>query len=98
VKDDMPQMHFRVRWPDGSEDRCYSPSLVIRDYLEPGAAYPLPDFLQRSREALTIASERVRAKYGYACSMALDQLALIEAQATRFDELPQARVEVIDFD
>ncbi|MBX3603652.1 MAG: MSMEG_0570 family nitrogen starvation response protein [Piscinibacter sp.] len=94
----MPEMHFRVRWPDGSEDRCYSPSLVIRDYFQPGAAYPLPDFLQRSREALTIASERVRAKYGYACSMALDQLALIEAQAGRFETQPQARVEVLDFD
>jgi uncharacterized repeat protein (TIGR04042 family) len=81
----MPVMHFHLRWPDGSGTRCYSPSLVIKDYFEPGRSYPLPDFLQRSRDALHIASERVRAKYGFACSMALDQLAEIETVAARFD-------------
>ena len=92
----MPAMHFHLRWPDRSETRCYSPSLVIQDYLVPGSAYPLPEFLARSREALHIASERVRAKFGYACSMAMDQLAQIEATAERFDA--QAEVEVLRFD
>ncbi|WP_428421821.1 MSMEG_0570 family nitrogen starvation response protein [Methylibium sp.] len=92
----MPAMHFHLRWPDRSETRCYSPSLVIKDYLVPGSTYPLPDFLARSREALHIASERVRAKFGYACSMAMDQLAQIEATAERFDA--QAEVEVLRFD
>ena len=94
----MPAMHFHLRWPDGHESRCYSPSLVIKDYFQPGAAYPLPDFLQRSREALNIASERVRAKFGFACSMALDQLAQIEAEAAGFADRPQAHVEVLAFD
>lgn len=94
----MPEMHFRVRWPDGHEERCYSPSLVIQDYFHAGAAYPLPDFLQRSRAALTIASERVRAKYGFACSAALDQLARIEDRAMRFHASPQAQVEIVAFD
>jgi uncharacterized repeat protein (TIGR04042 family) len=80
----MPEMHFHLRWPDGSSARCYSPSLVVKDYLEPGRSYPLPDFLQRSREALNIASERVRAKYGFACSAAMDQLQRIEATAATF--------------
>lgn len=92
----MPAMHFHLRWPDRSETRCYSPSLVIKDYLVPGSSYPLPEFLDRSREALHIASERVRAKFGYACSMAMDQLAQIEATARRFDA--QAEVEVLRFD
>lgn len=92
----MPAMHFHLRWPDRSETRCYSPSLVIKDYLVPGSSYPLPEFLARSREALHIASERVRAKFGYACSMAMDQLAQIEATAERFDA--QAEVEVLRFD
>jgi len=78
----MPEMHFVVRWPDGGEMRCYSPSLVVRDYLQVGSSYPLPDFLERSRTMLNIGSERVRAKYGYACSAALDQLAEIEARAS----------------
>jgi uncharacterized repeat protein (TIGR04042 family) len=39
----MPEMHFVVRWPDGAEMRCYSPSLVVREHLEVG----LQDILVR---------------------------------------------------
>jgi uncharacterized repeat protein (TIGR04042 family) len=91
-------MHFHLRWPDGSAARCYSPSLVIKDYFQPGSRVPLEEFLPRIREALCIASERVRAKYGFACSMALDQLAQIEAAATPFSTEPGATVEVIRFE
>jgi len=94
----MPVMHFHVRWPDASETRCYSPSLVVRDYLEPGRRYPLDDFLQRTREALGIASERVRAKYGFACSQAMDQLAEIEGIAAHFSTTADAQVTVVAFD
>ena len=89
-------MHFQVRWPDASESRCYSPSLVVRDFLAPGERYALDDFLRRTREALGIASERVRAKYGFACSQAMDQLAEIERIAARFE--PAAEVTVLAFD
>jgi uncharacterized repeat protein (TIGR04042 family) len=92
----MPEMHFHVRWPDGREVACYSPSLVIRDHLQVGTSYALPDFLQRTQTALHIASDRVRAKYGFACSMALDQLAAIEATAGAF--APDSRVQVLAFD
>jgi uncharacterized repeat protein (TIGR04042 family) len=94
----MPVMHFNVRWPDQSEMRCYSPSLVVQDYLTPGRRYALGDFMVRTREALAIASERVRAKYGFACSQAMDQLAEIEATARRFSDEPDAEVTVTAFD
>lgn len=94
----MPVMHFRVRWPDGSETRCYSPSLVVQDYLSPGQSYALPDFVRRSRDALGIASERVRAKFGFACSQAMDQLAEIEHIAARFEAQADAQVAVLAFD
>lgn len=94
----MPVMHFHVRWPDQSEMRCYSPSLVVRDYLEPGRTYALADFRARSREALGIASERVRAKFGFACSQAMDQLAEIEQCARRFEAQADATVTVLAFD
>jgi uncharacterized repeat protein (TIGR04042 family) len=93
----MPEMHYRLRWPDGDEQTCYSPSLVIQDFFQPGTAYPLPDFLQRIRSATHIASERVRAKYGFACSRANAQLAQIEAVAERHAAQPQAAVEVLAF-
>jgi uncharacterized repeat protein (TIGR04042 family) len=80
----MPEMHFVVRWPDGDQTRCYSPSLVVRDYLEVGRTYVLAEFIDRSRTMLNIGSERVRAKYGYACSAALDQLHALESRASGF--------------
>ncbi|HEY1884583.1 MAG TPA: MSMEG_0570 family nitrogen starvation response protein [Roseiarcus sp.] len=88
----MPEMRFVIRWPDGRRESCYSPSLVIRDFLREGESYPVPDFLQRSREALQIASQRVQAKYGRACSLALGQLARIEATAAQFAGQDDARV------
>ncbi len=94
----MPEMHFRVRWPDASETRCYSPSLVIQDYFAPGTDYLLGDFLSRSREALNIASERVRAKYGRPCSLALGQLAEIERLAQPYAKDAGAQVRVLRFD
>jgi uncharacterized repeat protein (TIGR04042 family) len=94
----MPAMHFDLRWPDQSETRCYSPSLVIKDYFTPGASYPLPEFMDKTREALEIASERVRSKFGFACSRAIDQLAELERIAQGFEDLQHAKVEVLRFD
>jgi len=74
----MPEMHFRVRFPNEITVDCYSPSYVIEDYLSEGQQYPVSEFLERTRTALNIASERVRERYGFSCSSALDQLAAIE--------------------
>ncbi|MBC7436088.1 MAG: MSMEG_0570 family nitrogen starvation response protein [Bdellovibrionales bacterium] len=94
----MPVVHFHVRWPDASQTRCYSPSTVIGDYLRPGQSYPLDEFLVRVREALATASERVRGKYGFACSQALDQLAEIETIAQKHTAQTGAQVTVTAFD
>ncbi len=94
----MPAMHYQLRWPDASETTCYSPSLVIQDYFQPGQAYALQDFIQRLREATAIANERVQAKYGFFCSRASDQLAQLEAREARFAHDPAARVRVLGFD
>lgn len=91
----MPVMHFRIQWPDNSEENCYSPSQVVSDFFTPGQDYPVDDFVSRAREALNIASERVREKYGFTCSAAMDQLARIEVDAERFVDEPDARVKVI---
>jgi uncharacterized repeat protein (TIGR04042 family) len=88
----MPEMRFVIVWPDGQRENCYSPSLVIKDYFAEGQTYPLGDFMERSHTALTIASERVRAKYGRPCSLALGQLARLEQAAAGFGNDAQARV------
>jgi uncharacterized repeat protein (TIGR04042 family) len=94
----MPEMHFLIRWPDGTPESCYSPSLVIKDYFAPGESYPLEDFVARSRTALTIASDRVRAKYGFSCSSAMAQLERIETAAKAFADRPDARVAIDAFE
>lgn len=91
-------MRFHVRWPDGSTESCYSPSLVVKDHLAVGETYALDDFVGRASTALHTASERVKARYGHACSLALGQLARIEAAAERFRATPDARVGVVRFE
>lgn len=94
----MPEMIFRVRWPDGTESDCYSPSLVVRDHLVPGADYPVADFLARADAALTEASARVQARYGFPCSRALGQLQTIRTLCARCADSEDARVRVLSFD
>jgi uncharacterized repeat protein (TIGR04042 family) len=93
----MPEMIFDIRWPDNSAEACYSPSLVVREHLAVGAAYPLPEFLGRCRTALQIASDRVQAKYGVPCSRAAAQLALLEARAAGFADAPDPVVHILAF-
>jgi putative flavoprotein involved in K+ transport len=88
----MPEMHWTLRWPDGSEERCYSPSSVIADMFTPGESYPLTDFLHRARTAMERASNRVERKYGFACSSAMEQLDRIERRAVDFEGQTDARV------
>ncbi|GGE21254.1 hypothetical protein GCM10011360_07330 [Primorskyibacter flagellatus] len=81
----MPETFWTVRWPDGSEERLYSPSSVVSELFEPGESYALPDFLTRARIAMERASNRVRARYGHPCSLAMGQLDRIEARVAGFD-------------
>jgi uncharacterized repeat protein (TIGR04042 family) len=90
----MPELYFHVRWPDGETQRCYSPSTVVEDYFTAGGVYPLADFVERSRQSLGIAGERVREKYGFYCTGASDQLAEIERTAAAFTARHGATVTV----
>jgi uncharacterized repeat protein (TIGR04042 family) len=92
----MPAIHFQIEWPDGFQETCYSPSLIVKEYLTP-QEYSLEDFLHRSRTALQIASDRVKAKYGFPCGLALGQLDELETRATQYQELPQPKVRVVRF-
>lgn len=82
----MPEMQFAVRWPDGAETSHYSPSLVMHDYLVSGLQYPLEEFVARTTEALDVASDRVRQKYGFACTSAMASQEKIVAKAAAYTE------------
>ena len=92
----MPEVRFRVRWPDGRVETCYSPSTIIKDHLSVGSSYTVPDFLGHCRDGLHAASDRVRALYGSGCSRAMAQLAAIEAAAARQEQAAQVTIESFD--
>ena len=94
----MPVVHFRVRWPDGGVETCYSPSTVIKDYFQVGRAYPLAEFVALCRDGLRAASDRVARRYGgVGCGRAMAQLAAIEATAKHQQSDPNlVRIEGFD--
>lgn len=93
----MPEIRFQIQWPDGSQETCYSPSLVVKDYFAANQDYALSDFVERSRTAYGIANERVQAKYGFGCGLAMGQLQQIESMAAQFSQVPDPKVRVIQF-
>ena len=93
----MPEINFQIKWPDGTEQKCYSPSLVVKNYFNPGETYELTEFVDKSRTALTIASDRVKEAYGFDCSRALGQLQQIETKAVEYQKLAEPKVQFIEF-
>jgi uncharacterized repeat protein (TIGR04042 family) len=74
----MPEVVFTIQLPDGMTKECYSPSTIVHRPFREGEEMSVEEFLARSRKAFPAASERVRAKFGFACSSATAQLANIE--------------------
>jgi uncharacterized repeat protein (TIGR04042 family) len=66
---------------------------VIYDYLRPGDRVPVGEFGERARSALAQASERVRARYGFACTRTDEEQRNLEPWLARFgaDQLVRIR-------
>ncbi|HYP86885.1 MAG TPA: MSMEG_0569 family flavin-dependent oxidoreductase [Polyangiaceae bacterium] len=87
-----------MKWPDGQVQDCYSPSYIIDEYLAEGEEYEVADFVERVRQALSIASERVRARYGFECSSAIDQLRAVQETSEALEPgLHGKKVAVLSF-
>ena len=82
----MPAVQFTLRWPDGTVQRCCSPSTAIEQVLVEAASYPVAELLRRCRTGLEHASDRVREQRGVACSLAAEQLAAIEQKGRELGE------------
>lgn len=93
----MPEMRFVIEWPSGEQQVCYSPSLVVKEHLVVGEGYDVDDFLSRCRKALDIASDRVKERYGFPCSLAQVEAARITSAGERFRGVPGAKVKVLRF-
>ena len=59
---------LELHWPDGQASRLYSPSTVVYEFLRLGESLSIAELEQRGLAALREASERVRARYGFACT------------------------------
>ena len=94
----MPEIRFHIQWPDGQQESCYSPSLIVKEYFQVGESYTITDFLTRARESLQIASDRVEAKYGFPCGLALGQLKKIEDTAQTYLPQPDDKVAILKFE
>ena len=92
----MPEVHFRIEWPDGEVTRCYSPSTIVREYFRPGVTLTIAELVETSTRALGAASDRVEAKYGFACTSASSELRDIQLRAGNFG--PEERVTIVDID
>ena len=90
----MPEVRFTCAGPTTASASAIRPRPSCTSTCAPANAMTCADFMARSRTALTLASERVRLKYGYACSSAMDQLARLEAGASRFETDAGATVTV----
>jgi len=64
----MPEVVLQLHWPDGEATRFYSPSTVIYDFFKPGDTLSIAELEQKGLAALHEASERVRKRYGFACT------------------------------
>lgn len=64
----MPEVRLTLQWPDGLTTQLYSPSTVILEHLPPGERLSVAALQARGLEGLRQASERVRVRYGFACT------------------------------
>lgn len=82
----MPEVHLTLEWPDGSTSELYSPSTVILQRLRPGQSLTVSALRIQGMAALQEASERVRARYGFACTRTNEERLKLECLVTRFDD------------
>jgi putative flavoprotein involved in K+ transport len=68
----MGEVDLAIRWADGHVQRGTSPSRAIEEFVVEGAAYPWEELSRRLSDGLAAASERVRERYGFACTAAAE--------------------------
>lgn len=88
----MPVTYVNIEWPDSQTDQIYSPSSVIEEYFKVGESISINDFLTKSNEGLAEASERVRKKFGYACTSAQAESDRIKERCDVYDASKKVKI------
>ena len=81
----MPEVSLKINFPDGKTTYLYSPSTIIFEYLKPGDSLKISDFKSLAIKALHKASERVRTKYGFACTRTQEEEKKILSWISNYD-------------
>ena len=89
----MPEVRFQLEWPDGQSSTLYSPSTVILEYLKPGDSFRVSELESLGVTALRAASERVRARYGFACTRTDEEESQLRQWIARYK--PEQSVRVV---
>lgn len=80
----MPEVLLELCWPDGESSPFYSPSTVVYEFLKPGDRLTMAELEQKGLAALREASERVRARYGFACSRTDEEASRLQQRLARY--------------
>jgi putative flavoprotein involved in K+ transport len=86
----MPEVELTIRWADGTAQSGRSPSCAIERWIVERAVYPRDELVRRLQHGLDEASERVRQRYGYGCTVAAQQCEALVAGAVRHGGSPAA--------
>ena len=88
----MPEVRFQLEWPDGQSSTLYSPSTVILDYLRPGDSLLILNLKCAELRLSVLLSERVRARYGFACTRTDEEESQLRQWVSRYSSDDTVRV------
>jgi uncharacterized repeat protein (TIGR04042 family) len=91
----MPEVMLELHWPDGEASRFYSPSTVVYEFLKPGDTLSIAELEQRGLAALREASERVRARYGFACTRTDEEASKLQKRLAMYSRSEMVAVREI---
>jgi uncharacterized repeat protein (TIGR04042 family) len=91
----MPEVMLELHWPDGEASRFYSPSTVVYEFLKPGDNLSIAELEQRGLAALSEASERVRARYGFACTRTDEEASKLQKRLAMYSRSEMVAVREI---
>lgn len=92
----MPEVVLQLYWPDGEASSFYSPSTVIYEFFKPGDILSIAELEQKGLAALEQASERVRARYGFACTRTDEEAVKLKLKIAKFSANDEVRISTLD--
>lgn len=91
----MPEVMLQICWPDGEASPFYSPSTVVYQFLKPGEKLTIAELEQKGLSALQEASERVRARYGFACTRTDEEAVKLQKRLAMYGRGDMVEVQEI---